>query len=192
MNRGVEYADIAAQLDALHRQLVAPRLDDLRRLEAKAHALARALDEQLKGKSGGGKTDEKADAKMLAGKTTEMDQRELERGLIAAGLEELAQELRDGVEEAEEGEADLQESAGSGPAMAMGARTRGMFSIKRIQDLHGRVIRVDRQLREMLRDLILSEISVDKNTPVPPQYKELVDRYFRSLSEGAPNIGLSK
>ena len=48
--------------------------------------------------------------------------------------------------------------------------------------LHGQLLVVQKELRARIQELILFEISADRNAPVPQQYRELVDRYFRSIA----------
>ncbi|MGN6546410.1 MAG: DUF4175 family protein, partial [Aureliella sp.] len=183
MERATEYADVAAQLEGMYRQMVMPRVENLRRLESKASALAQLIDQQIKEQSQEGKGASKSSEKPLDEKSAGMLQEELERELAGAGLEELADELAGQDEPSEEEEAEPMDE--SGDRMAEGARVGSRFALHALRAVRGRVIRVDRKLQEILRDLILSEISADRNTPVPPEYKDLVDRYFRSISGGA-------
>lgn len=192
MNRATEYADVAARLEALYRQLVTPRLDNLRRLESKASALVQVLNAELKGKGSGGEKRNKDSEKPPTDKPVGMLEQELEQELMAAGLEDLAEQLRGGEDETESEEDESARSEGSDESITGGKMSERRFSFSRLKAMRGRVIRVDRQLQEILRDLILSEISADQNMPVPPEYKELVDRYFRSLSGAAPAMEVTK
>jgi hypothetical protein len=191
MSRATEYAEVAAQLESLYRQLVTPRLDHLRQLEAQANALAGRLNSELKGKGGSGRSQDKNLEESQSGKTPEMLAEELAQGLSSAGLDELAELLRRDDDELDSEEQDS-EAPGSEGATTGNRTSDDLFSINRLRNMRGRVIRIDRQLQEILRDLILSEISADRNTPVPPEYKELVDRYFRSISEGAAATEVAK
>jgi hypothetical protein len=45
------------------------------------------------------------------------------------------------------------------------------------------VDRVIRALQAQIQEMILAEAQVDRDVAVPPQYKTLVDDYYRALSE---------
>ena len=40
-------------------------------------------------------------------------------------------------------------------------------------------------LQAKIQDIILRDILLDKDEPVPPQYKALVEEYYRVLSDDA-------
>lgn len=158
--RAVEYANAAQRLDELYRQLVSPRLARLREIEQQASALAEQIGE-------GEAKEESAETKAGIGK--------LQKDLEEEGLDELA-ELLDG-DEPPEGPSDDPSGAefgavgGSGPSMAMARR-------------HS-VSLVARELQARIQEIILLEIAADREAPVPAQYREAVDRYFRVIAGGA-------
>jgi hypothetical protein len=56
-----------------------------------------------------------------------------------------------------------------------------------------RVALVVKRLRDRIQETILIEISADRDAPVPAQYREFVDGYFRTLAgESQPATGGSK
>ena len=93
------------------------------------------------------------------------------RSELTADLVQLAQELRAaGLEEI----AALLES-GRLPASS-GDASGGEL------DSSERVALAVRLLREQIQQMVLIEIAQDRDAPVPPQFREMVDRYFQVLS----------
>ncbi len=56
------------------------------------------------------------------------------------------------------------------------------FTNERLMRGHRSAIQVRLKLQSMLQELILLETTVDRNAPVPREYKELVDVYYKSLA----------
>lgn len=157
--RAVDYAEATQRLDELYRQLIAPRLARLREIEQRANALAEQISE-------GESNKESAETKAGVG--------QLQKDLKEEGLDELAELLDpDGPAEdlLEEVGGDIEPSTGYGPGVATG---RGY-----------RVSLVIRKLQARIQEMILLEIAADRETPVPAQYREAVNRYFRAIASGA-------
>lgn len=162
--RAVEYAEAARMLDELYRQLVAPRLERLRDMEQTANRLA----QQLGGGGGGDNEQDNPDAQ----NGIRMLQEELEE----QGLEELAELLEDPQELSEERLAELEE-------MFTTRNGRGALAFDiRSGDYSTRVMLVAAELQDRIQEIVLREISADRDAPVPAQYRDAVDRYFRALA----------
>lgn len=183
--RALEYADAAAQLDQLYRQLVMPRSDQLRRLEGQCAQLAQVLS----GQSACGMSDKDQPPSEMPqvpmGGSAEMQRRELEQGLRSAELNELAELLSGGdadqpASEMLEAEADVSDAAYQ--AVDNVNRRSNQFSPRGNAVLYGNVLRVQKELRGRIQELIMLEISADRNVPIPPQYRDLVDRYFSTIA----------
>jgi len=175
--RAREYADVAVQLDQMYRQLVTPRVDLLRQLEAKAARMS----EQL---SANGGSETKPPKKSEDGKSIETQRNELQKSLSSAGLEDVAEILSGGGGEESE-ETEKEGTSGSDPAAldGMGESIRNdKLGVIPNQLLHGKLFQVQKELRNHIQELILLEIATDRNAPIPAQYRELVDGYFRSIT----------
>ncbi len=162
--RARQYADTATQLDNFYRQLVTPRVDQLRQLESKANELAQLLMEQSDD------SQQKTQPKTASGteppvEPTQDGNSRQTSGDIARKVRELELALRSAGLDAEADKLDAQFQPNT-------------------SSIAGSVIDVQKELRRRIQELILMEIAVDRNSPVPPQYIDLVDRYFRSLAEG--------
>lgn len=183
--RARDYADRALQLDQLYRQAVTPRLDQLRRLENQAARITRGTGPRRDGESQGGSIQPKpqgededpptSESERFSGRQLEAEIRELERGLRAADLDELADALNAPAPDAEAPTTEFFQ-----PGMKSEQRDR--FSPNRMVAPWGQVVWVQKELRERIQEMILLEISADRNAPVPPRYRELVDGYFRTLA----------
>jgi hypothetical protein len=185
MQRAVEYADAAIQLDHLYRQLVSPRVDRLRQLESQASQLSKTLAE-AEGQAGMSKKQDLPEEQQgKPGGSVEMQQRELEQGLRSAGLDDLVEVLA-GQEDEQTAEgppnAEAEQSDSAFANMGNANRNRQHFSPNPMRMLHGRVLRVQTELAKRIQELILLEISADRDAPVPPQYRALVDGYFRTIA----------
>ncbi len=160
-DRAVEYADAAYQLDDLYRQMVTPRLERLREMEARANSLAQRMGNS-------GKADEEAaDPKTKAGLGR------LRQDLEEVGLRELAELL----------DADAVVDGPPGGTVASELRVSdGRFAPMSSSNLRGRAFLVVRELRARIQEMILVEISADRDAPVPPQYRAAVDQYLRVIA----------
>ena len=154
-NRSAEYAAAAEFMNDLYRQLASPRLEQLRKLEAKARQLQEATKEPTE-KSGAATA---TDSTSLTESEAKAEMRELEQLLQRAGLEELVEVMR------------TPESGNSG-----NVNYRGLGQIP--YGLRGAV----QALRLEIQAIIMEQISADRNIPVPQNYVEAVDRYFESIS----------
>ncbi|HEX5104611.1 MAG TPA: hypothetical protein VFV87_12410, partial [Pirellulaceae bacterium] len=158
---GAERLEAAAeQLAALHRSIVAPQVDELAKLEAQ---LTR-LDEQL-------------DQLDTPSRITawHMDADKLLDELADAGIsEELQKQF---LEEMKKG--------GWGPDL----RNRG-WQWARIEGGYYtapgpyRVLlsRLLSSVRGRMQELMLGDLASSRDEPIPPQYQELVDRYYQVLA----------
>ncbi|MDX1928857.1 MAG: hypothetical protein SFV81_20165, partial [Pirellulaceae bacterium] len=175
--RATEYADAATQLDSMYRQLVMPRTDQLRKLESIANQLSKAITQQ--NGVGGKATEPQPNG---TGKSVESLKRELQNGLKEADLDELLEMLAGGGE--------LEQTARSGtngrdPAFQESSAKgdfNDQFSLNR--GLLSGVTRVQKELRNRIQELIMLEIAADRDAPVPTQYRELIDGYFRTIAGG--------
>lgn len=158
---GAERLEAAAeQLAVLHRSIVAPKVDELAKVEAQ---LTR-LDEQL---------DQLETPTNIT--AWHMDAENLLDELDAAGVsKELQQQF---VEEMKKG--------GWGPEV----RSRG-WQWQRIEGgnyaapvpYRPTVARLLSSVRGRMQELMLGDLASSRDEPIPPQYQELVDRYYQVLA----------
>lgn len=154
--RSVEYAAAAEFMSDLYRQLASPRLEKLRKLEAKAREIQEALAES-KGETGASTAETESNA--LIRSEAKVEVRELQEQLQSAGLGELVELL----EKAKSSGNGIANYRGHGPLPAA-------------------LLGVVRALRLEIQAIIMEQISADRNIPVPQNYVEAVDRYFESIS----------
>ena len=202
LRRATEYAGTAQMLDDLYQQLVTPRLNRLRKIEQQANRLNRQLaggsgsqnqqnQNRRQGmgsqdqpnpttkKGGGGSSDEQKE-KNRGGKNGEEDPeikmgiRVLMQELQAADLKELAELLS----ESETTEKEIAErfEAAFGSKLGVGATRFGVG---------GRLALVIRDLQSRIQEMILLEISADRDAPVPVEYRDAVDGYFSVIAGDA-------
>ena len=88
---------------------------------------------------------------------------QLAKSLAESGLEELAKELRKTSSQWSKGENAIVGGQG-------------------LVQWTGTIQKISNELRTQIQELILQQISADRDTPVPQQYVELVNGYFRSLA----------
>ncbi len=139
------FAALGQKLDQIYRETIAPRLEELARLEREANELHRRA----------AAADDAADWRRLRQQGAEF----LER-LEAAGLGDLA-----------------------GEDLRVGLRTAAVVAGR---ELFGRGIAVTHsRLVAKLQDFVASDRVTTGNEAVPPEYKDLVDRYLRALSAGS-------
>src|SRR5262249_1022107 len=139
------FAALGQKLDQVYRDTIAPRLEELARLEREANGLER--------RAAG--ADDDTDWRRLRQLGAEFVEH-----LEAAGLADLANE-------------DLQ------AGLRLGATLGG-------RDLFGRGVAVAHsRLVAKLQEFVASDRVTTGNEAVPPEYKDLVDRYLRALSAGS-------
>jgi hypothetical protein len=159
-NRSSEYKAAAEFMSDLYRQLASPRLEQLRKLEAKARRLQEATEESTDRKGGASaESTSLTDLTSLSESEVKAEMKELEQLLERAGLEEIVELLK---------------KPGSGNSG--GGEYRGLGVIP--YGLRGAV----QALRLEIQTIIMEQISTDRNMPVPQSYAEAVDRYFESIS----------
>ena len=152
-------AAAAEQLSALHRSIVAPKVDELAKLEAKLNG----LDEELN------QLDTPTE---ITG--WHVDATALLEELEKAGVsEELRKEFLEEMKK-----------AGWGPEMKKGwnwSRVEGGYyaapAAYRIL-----ISRLLDATRGRIQDLMLGELASSRDEAIPPQYQDLVDRYHQVLS----------
>ncbi|MCA9135454.1 MAG: hypothetical protein KDB00_01810 [Planctomycetales bacterium] len=154
LERALEYAEAAKQLERLYQQLVTPRLARLRRMEQQASQLA----DQMGGSSGDEKNPE-----------TDRELKQLKTDLQEESLRELA-EMLDGSGESDEQQDETVDGS------------RGGIAMRRQDVMANRVRLVADELRKRIQQVILLEIAVDRDTPIPSEYRQAVDGYFKTLA----------
>ncbi|MFK8112420.1 MAG: DUF4175 family protein [Rubripirellula sp.] len=184
--RAVDYASASRMLDELYRQLVTPRLNRLRRMEQKANQLANQMKGQGKGgekaeqqkPSGGGGQQEEEDENP----DTKAGMRMLADQLEEEGMKELAELLSEGEVSDEEIKKQLE--------MQFGPNGDGNVGGSRTNFQSGRLSLVIAELQARIQEMILLEISADRDAPVPAKYRRAVDGYFRSLAGDADVVDM--
>ena len=176
-SRSAEYADAAMQLDSLYRQLVMPRTDQLRKLESIANQLSKAISQQ--GGAGGKPTEPQPKGK---GGAVEFLKRELQAGLKEAELEDLL-EMLTSAEQEKKPESSTGEVDPAFQDASQGTVSNDQFSLNK-NPLYSGVVQVQKELRSRIQELIMLEIAADRDAPVPSQYRELIDGYFRTIAGG--------
>ncbi len=166
LDRAREYAEAAQMLDELYRRLVAPRLARLRAMEQKANQLAQRL--------GQGKQNEEKEQDP----ETKAGIRQLQRELQEEGLGTLAEMLDETELTGDVGARTDSEMRNAGTRGA----SRSPFGVKRNQPRSAGLALISSELQERIQEMILLEISADRDAPVPAEYRRAVDRYFRILA----------
>lgn len=158
---GAERMESAAQqLGALHRSLVAPKVEELAQLEQRILELDKKLD-QLE-------TDPRVT--MWHNEVGEL----LEKLDESAIDKERVTELREELQKAGWG--------GDSPRKSWnwGRTTGGAFIAP--ARYHVVLARVAEELRGRMQEFLLGDTKATGEEPIPPQYQELVDRYYRVLA----------
>ena len=161
--RAVDYAEAARQLERLYQQLVTPRLARLRRMEQQASRLANRM-----GGGGGGPKDPE----------NQRELRQLKNDLQQESLQELAEVLEGGGQGDEAEDRDSQQGSES----MVSDQNAGGGAMPPRDTVAGRVQLVADELRKRIQQVILLEIAVDRDTPVPTEYRRAVDGYFKALA----------
>ena len=138
------FAALGQKLDQVYRETIAPRLEELARLEREANELQQRA----------GAAEDAADWRRLRQQGADFIER-----LEGAGLGNLADE-------------DLRAGLRTGAVVA----GRELFS-RGIAAAHSR-------LAAKLQEFVAGDRFTTGNEAVPPEYKDLVDRYLRALSAG--------
>ncbi|MCD0461087.1 coiled-coil domain-containing protein [Roseiconus lacunae] len=177
--RSRDYIDAAQRLDRLYQQLVTPRLARLRQMEGQASQMANQM-RNGSGGSAGEKAEMEAQMRQLAQELRDESLRELAEILEGGGGEEeidpqsqsTAQEDQDPMLENERssGIESLLNGTQSGGALPLTGTASGRLQV------------VAEELRRRIQQVILLEIAVDRDTPIPSEYRRAVDGYFRTLS----------
>jgi len=144
---------LAGDLDTLHRQLVTPRIEQLRDFEDELAELA----EQMKN------VEDAGDAAAFDEQVSELLSELAAEGLDAEAATELMELMGDqsGLWGRDSNDARLSASA---------AYRDGLLGLLR-------------ELQVELQELILAEGDIDSDAPVPAQYEPLVERYLKVLSQ---------
>ncbi len=158
---GAEKMEAAAeQLAGLHRMIVAPRVEELANLERQVVQLDEQLD-QLQ-----------TDARVTA---WHLEAQDLLEQLDEKGI---SKELRDQLFEE-------MKKAGWGPD-AMGRRWQwpridgGYYAAP--APYRTLLMRIAADIRQQMQEMLLGDIQSAGDEPIPPQYEELVDRYYKVLA----------
>jgi hypothetical protein len=138
------FAALGQKLDQAYRETIAPRLEELARLEREANELERRA----------AAADDAADWRRLRQQGADFVEH-----LEAAGLAGLANE-------------DIQAGLRSGAVLA----GRELFG-RGVAAAHARLV-------AKLQEFVASDRTTTGDEAVPPEYKDLVDRYLRALSAG--------
>ncbi len=201
-----EYTDIAMQLDGLYRQMVTPQLDRLRRAESLANRVAIAMGNatnnlQAEGMNGGATPVDASQESKGKGRGTDGASQggnarellamvaELKRGLAEAELSELAEKL-EGNDEGQSAEIETGNSGTTGGDLFLsGGGGAKVGSMNQFNTMWSRRIKsVQQEIHERIQELVLLEIASDRDVPSPPQYRSLVDGYFKSIADDAGTL----
>ena len=174
--RAIEYLTTSQLLDELYQQMVAPRLNRIRKIERQASKLA----QRMQGKRGtpNGGTDKMDESEAKAGL------RLLKQQLQSEGFQDLADLLSEEEISDEEIE-EMLESRFKGGSIDQ----KGITNLKKSG--FGRVSLVVAKLQAQIQEMILLEISADRDAPVPTMYRRAVDGYFRTLAGDAKTLEYS-
>jgi hypothetical protein len=166
---GAERMEAAAeQLAKLHRNVVAPKIEELSKLEQMASRLndevdALESDPQI--------TTWHVQASELI---QALEEAEIEKELRLALEKEMREEMR---------------KAGWNAAMPRGgawARKNGTFAVPAAY--HNLLTRIAISLRSRMQEYLLGEMRATGDEPIPPQYRDFVDRYYKLIA-GEDNYG---
>jgi hypothetical protein len=168
---GAERMESAAeQLAVLHRTIVAPKVEELARLEQKVVQLDNQLD--------------KLDAEERV-TTWHVDADDLLAKLDDVGIDkDLQTEFRDEMRKAGWGG----EIARSN--WAWGRATGGTYAAPARYRLL--LARAADSLRARMQEYLLGDTQATGDEPIPPQYQELVDRYYRVLAAEGKDAGRTR
>jgi hypothetical protein len=149
---------LAQRLDALHRAVVAPQLESLMALEKRA---AELRDRFKKLDSQAAISEWHRDADLLLQEFGRLKDR-------SASADRLAEAMR-------------VEGWGTNVTRWDWSRVGGYYTGPTAYDVS--MVALESELREEVREFVLRELVAASDEPTPPQYKELVERYFQVLSQ---------
>lgn len=158
---GAERAEAAAeQLSALRRAIISPRVDELAKLEERLAALDERLNEL------------DSESKITA---WHVDADDLVEQLDGAGIEkELRKEF---IDEMRQNGWSVDEAR---RAWNWNRLAGGLYSAPR--SYHQLISRLSASLRARMQELMLGDLTAEGDEPIPPQYQDLVDRYYQLLA----------
>ncbi|MEX2025691.1 MAG: hypothetical protein WEH44_00295, partial [Pirellulaceae bacterium] len=165
---GQERMEAAAEaLGALHRAIIAPQIDELAKVEQKLTGLDEELD-QLDTPTD--ITGWHVDATAIL---EELDKLGISKELREQFLEEMKKA----------GWSPGVSSRGWNWARVEGGRYAAPSGYRAL------LSRLSSQVRGRMQELMLGDMGFSRDEPIPPQYQELVDRYYQVLaSEGKPSV----
>lgn len=165
---GAERMEAAAEaLGALHRAIIAPQVDELAKVEQKLTELDQELD-QLDTPTD--ITGWHVDATAIL---EELDKLGISKELREQFLEEMRKA----------GWSSGVASRGWNWARVEGGRYAAPNGYRML------ISRLSAQVRGRMQELMLGDMGFSRDEPIPPQYQELVDRYYQVLaSEGKPPV----
>lgn len=167
-NRSGEYHEAARLLAELYQKLMTPKLDQLRQLEEETSQLADMMSNQA---SDGAEKDDEMQKEINAAL------KKLKDDIQDAGLENLLAILQP--TEPAEGTTKALGMVGNDYTLNIAGEGRGNPQGRRVHTLL-------HELRGRIQQMILMEISPDRDIPVPHRYKQAVDKYFERIA-GATN-----
>jgi hypothetical protein len=162
--RAIEYTYFSRMLDDLYRQIVEPRSAQLRKIEKLASQLAK----KFKDANESGQNEDNPEIKA--------EVRQIKMGLKQLGMNQLSQWLSETETSDEEIQQELKLQFGQGEN---GATKFGQSNSGGMSD---RLVLVVTELRARIHEMILQEISTDRDAPIPAEYRRAVDRYFREIA----------
>lgn len=165
---GAERAEAAAeQLGALRRAIISPRVDELAKLEERLAALDERLNEL------------DSEAKITA---WHADADDLAEQLDGAGIEEeLRKEFVDEMRQNGWSHDDVRR------AWNWDRLAGGLYSAPRAY--RPLISRLSASLRARMQELMLGDLTAEGDEPIPPQYQDLVDRYYQLLAAEKQGAG---
>lgn len=157
---GAERAEAAAeQLGALRRAIVSPKVDELAKLE---ESLA-GLDDRL---------DQLESEPQITGWHVDAD--ELVEELDAAGIDEASR--KEFIDEMRKGGWSLDAARRRWDWTYAGGHYAAPVAYHRL------LSRLSTSLRQRMQELMLGDLTAAGDEPIPPQYQDLVDRYYQVLA----------
>jgi hypothetical protein len=157
--RGLEA--LAQKLEAAHRGLVGPQLARLLAAEKKAAEAQKALDSVNNDQQKGAAQKKLADLRETVDPLAAADAR------IARAAEALAESVRRGGSWTER-------------EVPHDPRLGAYVPPIEVADSVGKVVKV---LQVRIQEIILKDALLDRDEPVPPQYRALVEEYYRALAD---------
>ncbi len=163
---GAERMEAAAeQLAQLHRNVVAPKVEELSKLEQMASRLNDELDAL------------ENDSQITAwhGQATELLQ-----GLEEAQIDKV---LRLALEE------EMRKAGWNAALLRGGAWARKNGTFAATAAYHSLLTRIANSLRSRMQEYLLGEMRATGDEPIPPQYRDFVDRYYKVIAGEGKSAG---